>query len=180
MGILQSLTEGLNITKYPDWVIFVERLDSAIRSGRIREVPVLGPIHGAGVDYKWFLDPETSEIYGYSSPNPPAYPRWERIDVLNSAGPVNVAPLSGIKIGPKTVMRAHFIKQQIEVLVSRGLVEVLPTPASALTSKDRTEKWYRDKVTNVVYRLSEYYPVKGADDIRWEAVPQGELGGKIQ
>jgi hypothetical protein len=179
-GILESLSEGLTIAKHSDWVTFAERLDHAVRSGRVREVPVLKAVQGAGTAYKWFLDPETGEIYGYVAPNPPVYPRWEKVDVLGNAEPLSPAPLSGIKIGPTTVMKAYFLKQQIEALVARGLVEVFPTPASASTSKDRAEIWYRDRVSNVVYRLSEYFPLKGADDIRWEIVPQGELNGKIQ
>jgi hypothetical protein len=31
-----------------------------------------------------------------------------------------------------------------------------------------------------VYRLIEHYHLEGADDIRWEVVPQAELLGKIQ
>jgi hypothetical protein len=179
-GTLESLTDGLTITRYPDWLTFIERLDGAVRSGRVREIPVLKAIKGAGPWYKWFLDPETGEIYAYSAPNPPVYPRWEKVDVLREPEVPNPAPLSRFKIGPMKVMMAHFMKQQIKALVARGLVEVLPTPPSASTSKDETQAWYRDRVSNVVYRLIEIYPLKGADDIRWEVVPQAELSGKIQ
>jgi hypothetical protein len=107
-------------------------------------------------------------------------PRWEKVDVLRHLEASDPAPLSGFKVGPITVMMAHVMKLNIETLISRGLVEALPTPQTALVTKDRTERWYRDRVSNVVYRLSEYYPLKGADDIRWEVVPQAELAGKIQ
>jgi hypothetical protein len=180
-GILESLTQGLTIIEKPDWVAFVERLDRAVRSGRVRELAAPKPVRCGGKSYsQLFLDPETGEIYGYIAPDPPVYPRWEKVDVLGQSEVPNPTPLGGIKIGPKTVMMAHFLKQQIEALVARGLVEALPTPASALTSKDRTEKWYRDNVSSVVYRLIEHYPLQGADDIRWEVVPQAELGGKVQ
>jgi hypothetical protein len=176
-SILEFITDGLKITHYSDWVTFLERLDCAVRSGRVREIPVLKrPSKG----YHWFLDSETGEVYGYVEPNPPVLPSWEKVEVLADPEPPNPAPLSGIKIGPMTVMMGYFLKQQIGALVARGLVEVLSTPPAALTSKDRTENWYRDRVSNVVYRLSEYYPLKGADDIRWEVVPQAELSGKIQ
>jgi hypothetical protein len=180
-GILEFLTEGLNILVKPDWEAFVERLDRAVKSGRVREIPALKPVRrGVKRYHQWFLDSETSDVYGYVAPDEHGRPIWEKIDVFENAEPPNPAPLSGIKIGPMTVMMGYFLKQQIEGLVARGLVEVLPTPTTALTSKDRTENWYRDRVSNVVYRLSEYYPLKGADDIRWEVVPQAELSGIIQ
>jgi hypothetical protein len=72
------------------------------------------------------------------------------------------------------------MKMSLQALVSRGLVEVLPSPVEALWPQDRTERWYKDNVTNVVYRLIEHYRLEGADDIRWEVVPQAELSGKIQ
>lgn len=179
--ILESLTRGLNILEKPDWEAFVERLDRAVRSGRVREIPTLKPVRRGGKRYhQWFLDPETGDVYGYVAPDEHGRPIWEKVDVLGNAEPLSPAPLSSIKIGPMTVMMAYFLKQQIEALIARGLVEALPAPASAFTSKDRTERWYKDRVSNVVYRLSEYYPLKGADDIRWEVVPQGELSGKIQ
>ena len=54
-GILESLTQGLTITEYPDWVKFVERLNEAVRAGRVRKVPVLRPVWGKRE--QWFLDP---------------------------------------------------------------------------------------------------------------------------
>lgn len=180
-GILESLTQGLNILVKSDWEAFVERLDRAVRSGRVREISALKLVRRGAKRYRqWFLDPETGEVYGYVAPDEHGRPIWEKVDALGDLEPPNPAPLSSIKIGPKTVMMAYFLKQQIEALVTRGFVEVLPTPASALTSRDRTENWYKDKVSNVIYRINEYYPLKGADEIRWEVVPQAELSGKIQ
>jgi hypothetical protein len=72
------------------------------------------------------------------------------------------------------------MKMSLDALVSRGLVTVLPSPVERLWPKDRTERWYKDNVTNVVYRLIEHYRLEGAADIRWEVVPQAELSGKIQ
>ena len=181
-SILKSLTQGLTIIEKPDWVVFVERLDRAVRSGRVRELAAPNPVRCGGKSYnQLFLDPETGDVYGYVAPDEHGRPIWEKVDLLGTAeAAANPAPLSGIKIGPTTVMKAYFLKQQIEALVARGLVEALPAPATALTSKDRTEKWYRDNVSSVVYRLIEHYRLEGADDIRWEVVPQAELGGKIQ
>lgn len=175
---LELLTRGLTITEYPDWVKFVERLNEAVRAGHVRKVPVLKPVWGKRE--QWFLDPQTDEVYVYVEPNPPGMPIWERVDVLRHLEAPDPAPLSGFKVGPITVMMAHVMKLNIESLIGRGLVEALPTPETALVTKDRTERWYRDRVSNVVYRLSEYYPLKGADDIRWEVVPQAKLAGKIQ
>ncbi|HTW57075.1 MAG TPA: hypothetical protein VMD99_02970 [Terriglobales bacterium] len=178
-GILKSLTEGLTITEYSDWVAFVERLNLAVQSGRVRNVPVLRAVWG-GKSEEWFLDPQTGEVYGYVPPNPPVYPRWQKVDVLEHLGTPDPAPLSGFKTGQISVMMAHVMKLNLEALVGRGSVEALPTPANVATSKDGTERWYRDRVSNVVYRLVEHYPLKGADDHRWEVVPQAELGGRVQ
>ena len=177
-GILASLTHELTITEYSDWLVFVERLNEAVRAGRVRNVPVVKRVWSS--DEEWFLDPESGEVYIYVSPNPPSMPIWEKVDVLGHLEAPDPAPLSGFKVGHITVMTAHIMKMSLETLVSRGLVEVLPSPVEVLWPKDRTERWYKDNVTNVVYRLIEHYRLEGADDIRWEAVPKAELSGKIQ
>jgi hypothetical protein len=177
-GTLHSLADGLTITKYGDWLIFVERLAGAVRTGSVRKVPVLKPVWGRSEE--WFLDPESGEVYVYVAPNPPGMPKWEKVDVLKHLEAPASPPLSVFRIGPITVMTAHIMKMRLEELVGRGLAEELPVPAEVPQSKDGTERWYKDNVSNVVYRLVEYYPLKGADDIRWEVVPQALLHGKIQ
>jgi hypothetical protein len=178
-SVLESLTDGLTITEYSDWLIFVERLDEAVRTERVRKVPVLKPVWGSNEE--WFLDPETGEIYAYLPPDSPVLPRWRRVDVLKHMEPSpEPPPLSVFKVGPMTVMMAHVMKMSLEAIVARGLASELPVPAEVPRSKDGTERWYRDHVSNVVYRLIEYYPLKGADNIRWEVVPQALLHGKIQ
>ena len=177
-GILDSLTHELTITEYSDWLIFVERLNEAVREGRVRKVPVVKRVWSS--DEEWFLDPATGEIYVYCAPNSPSLPIWERVDVLKHLEATDPAPLSVFKTGPITVMTAHIMKMKLETLVGSGLVESL-TPPHDLTSPRRgTEKWFRDNESNVTYRLIEYYGLEDADDIRWEVVPQTELSGKIQ
>lgn len=177
-GILGSLTTGLTITEYSDWLVFVERLNEAVRTGRVRKVPVLKP-EWAGSE-EWFLDPQASEVYVYLPPDPPGLPKWEKVDVLKHLETPDPPPLSVFKVGPITVMTAHIMKMSLEAIVGRGLAEELPVPAQLPGLKDGTEKWYRDNGSNVVYRLIEIYPLKGADDIRWEVVPQTLLHGEIQ
>jgi len=122
-----------------------------------------------------------ARIYVYLEPDPPSLPLWEKIDVLKHLEPSDApAPLSVFKVGQITVMTAHVMKMNLEALVGRGLVEALPSPVEMEWPKDRTEKWYRDNVSNIVYRLIEHYRLKGQDDIRWEVVPQAELSGKLQ
>ena len=77
-GILSALTHELTITKYSDWLIFVERLDKNVRSGRVRKVPVVSE---CGNTEEWFLDPETGETYVYCAPDSPSLPIWEKVDV---------------------------------------------------------------------------------------------------
>jgi hypothetical protein len=178
-GILGSLIFGLTITEHHDWLIFVERLAEAVRTGRVRKVPVLKPVWGGSTE-EWFLDPETGEVYFYVPPDPPGMPKWERIDVLKHMETPDPPPLSVFNVGQISVMTAHVMKMSLEALVGRGLAAELPVPAEVPQPKDGTEKWYKDTVSNVVYRLIEHYPLEGAGDIRWEVVPQTLLQGLIQ
>ncbi|MGO9085302.1 MAG: hypothetical protein ACLQBK_08760 [Candidatus Sulfotelmatobacter sp.] len=177
-GTLESLTDQLTIAEYRDWLVFVERLSNAVRAGSVRKVPVLKPVWAKSEE--WFLDPESGEVYVYAPPNPPSLPIWERVVVLTHLEASDPAPLSIFKVGSITVMTAHIMTLKLEDLVSRGLAEELPVPVEVPRSRDRSEKWYKDKVSNVVYRLSEYYGLEDADDIRWEVVPQALLHGKMQ
>jgi hypothetical protein len=177
-GILESLTQGLRITEYADWLILVERLNAAVRAGRARSIPVLKLVWSR--DEEWFLDPESEEVYVYAPPNPPSMPRWQKVDVLKHLEASDPPPLSVFKVGQMSVMAAHIMKMSLEAILARGLAEELPVPAEVPRSRDRTEKWYKDKVSNVVYRLSEYYGLHDADDIRWEVVPQTLLHRRIQ
>ena len=88
-GILASLTHELTITKPSDWLIFVERLNEAVRAGRVRKVPVVKPVWGRYEE--WFLDPQTREIYVYCAPDAPSLPIWERVDVLKHQEATDVA-----------------------------------------------------------------------------------------
>lgn len=178
-GILESLTAGLTITKYSDWQIFVERLNEAIRAGTIKEVPVLRPgFRGRGE--QWFNDSKSGEIYSYVSPDPPVYPRWERVDVFELLNPTVPPPLSRFTIGTMSVMKAHIMKLQLEEFVHRGLIEELPGPFLSMLREHETERRFRDLESNVVYRLTEYYALSGPDELRWGIAPPGELSDKIQ
>jgi len=106
-------------------------------------------------------------------------PIWERVDVLKHVEATDPAPLSVFKTGPITVMTAHIMKMKLETLMGSGLVEALTLPPALASSRRGTEKWFRDNVSNITYRLIECYGLEDRD-IRWEVVPQGELSGKIQ
>ncbi len=94
--------------------------------------------------------------------------------------PLDPTPLRAFKTGPITVMAAHVMKMKLEELVAGGLVAELSPPQSLASSKRGTERWFRDTVSNVTYRLIEYFGFLDADDMRWEVVPPAELGGSIQ
>jgi len=61
------------------------------------------------------------------------------------------------------------MKMKLEDLLKRDLVEEL---IPRRTSGHGTEKWFKDKVSSIIYRLSEYYGLGEPDDIRWEVVSQ--------
>jgi hypothetical protein len=63
---LESLAQGLTITEYPDWVKFVERLNEAVRAGRVREIPVLEPFRGGGRAISGFSIPRLARYMGMS------------------------------------------------------------------------------------------------------------------
>jgi hypothetical protein len=177
-GTLDSLTDELTITKYSDWLIFVKRLNEAVRAGRVRQVPVVKRVWSS--DEEWFLDPETGEIFVYCAPSPPVMPTWENLEVLKRLEVTDPAPLNVFKTGPITVMTTHVMKMKLETLVGSGLVGVLTPPYDLASSGRGTEKWFKDNVSNLTYRLIECYGLDNADDIRWEVVPPAELSGKIQ
>lgn len=177
-GVLQSLVADLTITEYRDWQTFVERLNEAVRAGIIKEVPVLKPHRGSEV--RWFLDPKNGEIYSYTGPNAPVMPCWERVGVFKDLDAGPAPPLSTFKVGTITVMMAHIMKLQLENFIHRGLIEELPCPSSSMLREHETERRFRDLESNIVYRLTEYYALTGPDDLRWEIVAPGELGGRIQ
>ena len=126
-SILRLSDARATITEYSDWLIFVERLNEAVRAGRVRTVPVVKRVWAS--DEEWFLDPETGEIYVYCAPDSPSLPIWERLDVLKHLEATDPAPLSVFKTGPITVMTAHIMKMKLETLVGSGLVEALTPPA---------------------------------------------------
>jgi hypothetical protein len=177
-NILKSLSDGLRITDYSDWLIFVERLNRAVEDGLVRSVPVLKRVWSD--TEQWFLDPKTGETYVYASPNPPSLPKWEKVDVLNHLEQPEPSPLSSFRMGQVTPMTAHIMKMSIDSLIERGLVEELPVRTASFLPEDHTERWYRDIVSNIVYRLREHYGIRDADDIRWELVPRSELSGDLQ
>jgi hypothetical protein len=177
-GILESLADGLTITQYSDWLTFVDRLNSVVLAGQVRRVPVLKRVWSD--DEEWFLDLASREIYVYAPPNPPSMTTWEKVDVLRYLEVSDPTPLSVFQVGQISVMTAHIMKMRLEDLVGRGLAEELSLPVEVPRATNRTEKWYRDNVSNVVYRLTEYYGLQEPDDIRWEPVPQSELSARIQ
>ena len=89
-------------------------------------------------------------------------------------------PLSVFPTGQITVMKAYVMKMELEELVAKGLAEELSPPQSLASSRRGTERWFRDTVSNVTYRLIEYFGFMDADDMRWEVVPPAEQAGRIQ
>jgi hypothetical protein len=95
-----------------------------------------------------------------------------------SEGP-DPTPLSVFKTGQIAVMTAHLIKMKLEELIVNGLAEEL-SPPKVWHRQGETERWFRDTVSNVTYRLIEYFGFMDADNMRWEVVPPTEQGGRIQ
>ena len=175
-SILESVTDGLTITKYADWVVFTERLRELVRGGRIRRIAPLKSRHFRQGD-EWYLDPATGEIYVHGVPDSPILPSWERFDVVAHTQPAQPHPnnLTVIPLGSMGSVEAQSTKTILNLLVGRGMVEALD-PENLVKSEGVTETWFKDAQTGVVYRLIE----RGGEDNRWEIVPQSEQHLKVQ
>jgi len=78
--LFESLTSGLTLIDYDDWLIFDARLSDLVHTGRAKRVPALKVLHMP--DEEWYEDPSTGEIYVYVRPDDKVLPKWERIDVF--------------------------------------------------------------------------------------------------
>lgn len=175
-SILESVTDGLTITRYADWLVFTERLRELVRSGKIRTITPLKSHHFAKGD-EWYLDPETGEIYVHGVPGAPSLPSWERFDAVAHTQPPVPHPnnLTVIPLGSMGSVETRSTKTILGLLAHQGMVEMLE-PQDAAKSQGVAETWYKDTQTGVVYRLVE----KGGEDNRWEMVPQNELRLRVQ
>lgn len=174
-GLLRSLTDGLTITEYSDWQIFVKRLEDATRSGRARRVSATRRVFVQGEE--WYADTETGEIYVYVSPDAPILPIWEKIDSFATSTPSKQHPknLSVIPKGRMNGVEAGSLKTILALLVGQGIAEPVSFD-DLIYAPSANETWFRDRKTGIVYRLVE----NGAEDNKWERVPQHELRPKMQ
>ena len=177
-GILRSVTDGLTITEYEDWLIFVQRLQELVRSGRVRRVPQPVGNRRFAKEDEWYLDPETGETYVHVIPDAPVLPQWVKVDLLApvDAPEPHANDLSVIPTGKKSRLEAKSLKGILEFLVHQGAVEALD-PSNIAASGDSAEKWFKDLQTKVIYRLVER---RDGDDNRWERVPQSEVQMRVQ
>ena len=79
-SLFESLTNGLTLSDYDDWLIFDARLSDLVHSGHAKRVPALKLLHMP--DEEWYVDPSTGEIYVYVRPDDKILPKWERVDVF--------------------------------------------------------------------------------------------------
>jgi hypothetical protein len=177
------LTDQLTITEYRDWLVFVERLNEAVASGRVRRIPVTKTVYLK--NEQWFLDPATDEVYVYVAPDSPILPIWEKVDVLRldqptgkehsrEVGHANQANLKVFTVGKISPAEAQSVRVALDILIRRGLVRVLE-PYGVSVSEGSTERWFQDNGTKAVYRLIE----RNNGEIRWERVPQTLLRGQV-
>jgi hypothetical protein len=173
-SILNSITDGLAITKYKDWTVFVQRLEELIRAGHIRKIEPLDTKQFLRGD-EWYLDPESGEIYVHGLPNAPLLPRWTKVDPFASPPPRESPPndLSAIPVGAKDRLETKGIKGILDFFVIQGGAVVIPPVNTSISAINET--WYRDIRTDVIYRLVETTD----GESRWERVPQSELQAKL-
>jgi hypothetical protein len=177
-GGLDSILNGLTISKRADWLVFVQRLDELVRSGHARRIPPLWRTLAEGEE--WYLDTDRGEVYVYVSPDAPILPIWEKVDVFSKPEAVHSYE-GGLGAIPMTKMsrpETESLKEILKVLVRHGAAEVLDRSTSVPTTSPKgTETWYRDPRTKAVFRL-----VEGTDDdsSRWERVALSQKEMAIQ
>lgn len=174
-GALSSVADGLNISRYSDWLVFVKRLKELVHSGRARKIEPLKRVFAKGEE--WYLDTGAGDIYVYVSPDAPILPIWERVDVFASeqVAAVSANDLSVVPLGTMEHSEAQNLKTVLSVLAGHGVVERL-IPDNVGEPHDFVQAWYKDVATGTVYRLIE----KNGEDSKWERVPRIELKANIQ
>jgi len=177
-GTLASVTEGLEITRYEDWLTFVKRLEELVRAGRARRISQPAGDRRFAKEDEWYLDSETGEVFVHVIPDAPVLPRWVKVDLLAPADPPqpHVSDLRVIPVGKKTRLEAKNLNGLLDFLVNQGAVEAVVPPNTALLAGS-TEKWFKDLQTGILYRLVQN---RDSDDNRWEKVPQREMQMKVQ
>lgn len=153
---LDYLLKGLIISKYADWVIFDQRLEQLIRSGRVRRIPKLRTIHVKSEE--WYLNPDTNEIYVYVRPDDKILPKWEKVDIF-AKPEIAHSFVSGLDAIPTAKMigpEAVSLKGVLRALVDNGIAEIIDHQISVpMVSPKHPETWYRDLQTKATYRLIE-------------------------
>ncbi len=169
---IESVADGLDIRKYDDWVALDKRIKDLINTGTIRRIPALSTIHMPHEE--WYLEPSTGVIYVYLTPDDRILPEWEKVDVFSprpkqESRDIRVTGLRIIPTGKIDQQAAIGIRFVLGALVEDGTVEIIPPLNSS--SEDRmsgTETWYRELLTDSVFRLVEDPESRG---YLWERVP---------
>src|SRR6185312_14995202 len=123
---------------------------------------------------EWYLEPSTGAIYVYLTPDDRILPEWEKVDVFSprpkqESRDIRMTGLRIIPTGKIDQQAAIGIRIVLGALVEDGTVEVIPARHSS--SEDRmsgTETWYRELLTDSIYRLVEDPESRG---YLWEKVP---------
>jgi hypothetical protein len=177
-GGLDSILNGLTISKRADWLVFVQRLEELVRSGRARRISPLWRALAQGEE--WYLDTDSGEVYVYLSPDAPILPIWEKVDVFSKpeAPESHESGLGAIPTARMSRPETESLKEILKVLVRHGVAEVLDPPSSVpVASSEGAQSWYRDSQTKAVFRLVEG---PGDENSRWERVPANQKEVAIQ
>lgn len=160
--LFESLTSDLNIHHHSDWVVFDNRLESAIRAGRARKIQKTRTIYAPSEE--WYLDPANGDIYVYLRPDDRVLPEWTKVDLfakpeVKETNPkdMTISGLSAIPTGETDQIRGRSLKYLLQRMAEHGEIEVVtnPTPGVAIT-EGALEVVFREVRTGLLYRLVEY------------------------
>jgi hypothetical protein len=148
-----TVLDGLDITKYDDWVILDERIRQLVKTCALRKIQPLRIVHVKSEE--WYLESATGDIYVYVQPDDKILPVWEKIDVFFIEGGsdknVLTAGLKIIRTGNidrPTFMAIHLVLQE---LIKKGEVEIIRAPR---VFDENSEAYYREVKTKMIYRLA--------------------------
>ena len=148
-----TVLDGLDITKYDDWVVSDERIRHLVKTCALRKIQPLKIVHVKSEE--WYLESATGDIYVYVQPDDKILPAWEKIDVFSTEDGndknVLTAGLKIIRTG--TIDRPTFltINLVLQELIKKGEVEIIRAPKAF---DENSETYYREVKTETIYRLA--------------------------
>jgi hypothetical protein len=159
---LASLCEGLNIHHHSDWVVFSERLKTAIHLGRARRFQRLWQIYAPSEE--WYVDTVNGDVFVYLRPDDRVFPEWSPVNIFEGK-PENTPDgksidINGLKAIPTGILdrsSGEALRIMLDILAEKHLIEALtPQNPRANSSEPVMVSTFREVATGAVYEFVEH------------------------